>query len=349
MADPGTDNPTFQESESAWTEVDTANTALSEAEKVLESADDDARSEAEQTLTDVRKTHGEKLTVAREATKKAISEAMKLGTASPKDWRETLPEEQRKGAQKFSSVPGLYKSYTELEAKLGSAINIPDENASDEDLSKFWNRLGRPETADKYALYRPEGIKEEEVDDGWKSRESSFATMAHTAGLTQSQVDQNIKWFYAETAAVEEARIAAEKTAQEEQQVILDKEWGDDKEANIKIARIARKAFGSDEFDVFLEGKKVDGVTLGDHPAFVRVFANIGRLMKEDTLVMGMPEDQKKSIQERIDELAKLQSTDREKYTSKEVQSELAALNLKLHGTGDATGPARATLIEPTG
>lgn len=334
------DNPTFTEAESAWTETDTAATALSEAETALDGADDDARSGAEETLAGARKTHGEKIVAAREATTKALSEARKLGV-SPKDWREALPEEHREYAKKWESQAAVVKSYSELEKKLGSAISIPGKDASDEDKATFWNRLGRPKEPTGYKLVRPEGL---EADDGVVVREKSFAEMAHASGQTQTQVNANLEWFYAETAAIEEARVLAENAAMEKSQATLDQEWGDDKEANIEFARRANKVFGGEEYFKWLEDTKVGNIALTNHPMLVRVFANVGRNMDEAALMEGMPDDQKKSKQERLDELGALQSTDPKKYMSEAVQSEVRTLNEELYGTGDATGPAKATL-----
>ena len=348
MADPNaSDNPAFEDAEGAWAEVDAATTSISEAEAALGGADGDARPDAERALAETRKTYGDRITAAREATNKAFSEARTLAASSGNgDWRDPIEDEElRKYAEKFTSPIEPLKSARELQQKLSKSVVIPGKDATDDEVAAFYKRLGRPDSADKYQIFRPEGMSDGDVDDAWRSREKSVSEMAHASGWTQAQVDDGVKWFYAETAAIEEATQIADTKAREAAKAQLDKEWGDDAETNIEYANRAAKAFGGEEFVEFLQEKEADGVQLGNHPAYLRAFAEIGRRMGEDTLVMGLPDDQKKTMEERIEELSALQNTDPTKYTSMAVQAELADLHMKLYGTGDATGPAKATLV----
>ncbi len=51
------------------------------------------------------------------------------------------------------------KAYGELEKKLGKAVVIPGDNASDEERAAFHKRLGVPEGPDGYQLTKPEGME----------------------------------------------------------------------------------------------------------------------------------------------------------------------------------------------
>lgn len=90
---------------------------------------------------------------------------------------EFLPESLKDVAalQKFKDVEGLAKGYISLEKELGGRIKLPDfESGSEEDLNKFWSKLGRPEKSDGYTV---DGL--ENADD--------FKNAAHKAGLSVKQ------------------------------------------------------------------------------------------------------------------------------------------------------------------
>src|SRR3546814_17122436 len=83
-------------------------------------------------------------------------------------------------------------------------------------------------------------------------------------------------------------KAAAERRAEAE--TSLRREWGGDHERNLTFAQRAVRSFGDDTFVDFLESQEVEGVKLGDHPAFVRAFAAIGRAMGEDQPTTGAGE-----------------------------------------------------------
>lgn len=73
-------------------------------------------------------------------------------------WTSQLPEEIRGNADamkqlsKFAKIGELAKSYSELESKLGKSIVQPGEDASEEEVNAFYEKLGKPKTADKYSI-----------------------------------------------------------------------------------------------------------------------------------------------------------------------------------------------------
>lgn len=156
------------------------------------------------------------------------------------EWKETLPEG-------FADAP-FFKAAETPEAALqdiqnaaahmGNSIRIPSEDAGEDDMNAFYAKvlekapnlmpkptddnmdsvfqaLGRPENVEGYKYEPPEG---RELPDDY----ASFATIAHEAGLSQTQFNQMLgkimenEWQSADIAETEQAAAMKE----------LSKEWG---------------------------------------------------------------------------------------------------------------------------
>lgn len=145
-----------------------------------------------------------------------------------------------------------------------------------------YNKLGRPESADKYGrdgLKIPEGMN---LDD---AELNSFDALLHKAGLTKAQRDQTING-YIESKAKEvsglDEQAVQERTLQES---ALKKEWGSKYDERVELARRAFRAFlpeGVDKETVSLAFEKTLGVGIA-----AKLFANIADKMAEDTFHEG--------------------------------------------------------------
>lgn len=90
-----------------------------------------------------------------------------------------IPEEfeGREGfLEKFKDVESLAKSYKELQKSMGSSVRVPSPEASMEERSAFFQRLGAPESADGY-----------EVEEGTEEWATKAREAAHKAHLTKDQ------------------------------------------------------------------------------------------------------------------------------------------------------------------
>ena len=75
-------------------------------------------------------------------------------------------------------VEALGKGYISLEKELGNRAKIPDFNtANEEELGKFYSRIGRPEKIEDYAI------------DGLEDADS-FKNIAFKAGLNNKQANE---------------------------------------------------------------------------------------------------------------------------------------------------------------
>jgi len=197
-----------------------------------------------------------------------------------KSWKEAIPEDLRNdpNISKFTELEALAKSYVNATRMIGQdKVAVPNNNSTDDQWNEVYDKLGRPESPDKYQL----DIKSEAVplDEG---AIKSFAENAHQLGLNNKQA-QGILEFYKNSmeGSAQQNQVDME-TAQANAEQELRKEWGGNYEANIKKAGAVAKA----NMDAtILDMQLKDGTRLGDHPAVIKGFANIANLMSEDKLV----------------------------------------------------------------
>jgi hypothetical protein len=169
---------------------------------------------------------------------------------------------------------------TDLTKRLENAVFMPGKDAKPEEVNAFYQKIGRPENQDGYKITKPADLPEGIAYD--PAIETEFKKFAFEKGLSAAQAESLYGWYYqlvkngydneqANTAKVREETINKLKT-----------DWGQNFEPNKELAIRAFKAFGKDDAAAFLT-KKVDGVALGDHPAFLKLFHEIGSKIAPDS------------------------------------------------------------------
>ena len=146
--------------------------------------------------------------------------------SSTSSWKDSISEEYRvdPNIEKFTEIDALAKSYINATKMIGQdKVVIPNNNSTDDQWNEVYAKLGRPESADKYAL----DINSEVVnlDEG---AIKSFAENAHQLGLNNKQA-QGILEFYKNNmeGTAQQSKIDTE-TAQSQSEQELRKEWGRD-------------------------------------------------------------------------------------------------------------------------
>lgn len=197
-----------------------------------------------------------------------------------KSWKETISEEFRNdpNISKFTEIDALAKSYINATKMIGSdKIPVPNNNSTDEQWNEVYSKLGRPESPDKYKLdFKSEAAP---IDE---SAVKSFAEVAHKSGLNEKQAQSILDYYKSNIEqSAQQSKIDTE-TAQANAEQQLRKEWGGNFDANIKRAGSIAKANMNPEM---LDMQLKDGTRLGDHPEFIKGFANIANLLSEDKFV----------------------------------------------------------------
>jgi len=184
--------------------------------------------------------------------------------ATGESWLSALPEDLRNNPtlQDTKSVEALAKRFVDTKSALGASIRIPGEDASDEvrqefyeklnssvpglmatpDLenpeaaSQFYASMGRPEEADSYRM--PEITAPEGVEVNTDTAES-FKSVAHAAGLNQTQFESIVGEMTGQSLKAQEAAIAEHEAGLDR----LGLEWGQAFDSKISDAKRIQQEF----------------------------------------------------------------------------------------------------------
>lgn len=163
--------------------------------------------------------------------------------------------------------------YRNLESKLGTAINLPSEKSTQEEINAFYKKLGRPETPEAYNLSIPEGQDSSFAQNMSKAMFDSGIPAKSAQALASAWNDYQTK----QAQAYEAEQIKIEKTQIES----LKNEWGAQYETNESLAKNAAKAFGvtGDQIDKLQKVMGFDGA--------MKFFAGLGAKIGEDKFISG--------------------------------------------------------------
>ena len=195
-------------------------------------------------------------------------------------WKDSISEDFRNdpNIEKFTEIDALAKSYINATKMIGQdKLVIPNNNSTEDQWNEVYEKLGRPESADKYAL----DAKSETVSMD-ENAVKSFAEQSHKLGLNNKQA-QGILEFYKNNmeGTAQQSKIDTE-TAQSQSEQELRQEWGRDFEGKVKQAGALAKAnINPEVLDMTLS----NGTRLGDHPEIIKGFAKIAGMMSEDKIL----------------------------------------------------------------
>jgi hypothetical protein len=196
--------------------------------------------------------------------------------AAGASWRDSLPEELKASPQlqKYGDVSELAKAYVNAERLIGSdKIPIPGKHATESDWNAFYQKLGRPETSDKYDIKLPEGSK---VDD---KLVVAFKEAAHKAGMLPKQAQGVMDWWAQTSKARVEEMNTQMKAAHDKEIGALKAEWGEAFDREIDTARVAIAEFGDGSLGEWLTKSGLD-----THPQMIRLMNRIGKSLAEDKI-----------------------------------------------------------------
>jgi hypothetical protein len=254
-------------------------------------------SEEQITQTDVPV--AEKTETTTEAPKQETQIEQPVPTVA-KSWKEAISEEFREDPNiaKFTEIDALAKSYINATRMIGQdKVAVPNNNSTDDQWNEVYDKLGRPESPDKYKLEANSDVVP--LDE---SAIKQFAENAHQLGLNNKQA-QGILEFYKNSmeSSAQQTKIDTE-TSQAQAEQELRKEWGRSYDDNIKrAAQVAKANMNAEILDLTLS----DGRRLGDHPEIIKGFANIANLMSEDKMI-GTGEDNATSGRDLNEEISKI-------------------------------------------
>ena len=199
---------------------------------------------------------------------------------SGNDFLNMIPEDLREhpSLSPIKDVGNLAKSYINAQQLIGADKLPAPKNPSEEQLSAIYNYLGKPESADAYEFAVDGNIITEEVA-------TSYKDVAHKLNLTPQQASGILDYYKGLADSSQEQAGQQMELQREEVENNLKKEWGQAYDQKIAGAGEVINQFGSPEM---LEWQLADGTKLGNHPEFIKAFANIAdfrqSVTSEDTI-----------------------------------------------------------------
>ena len=166
------------------------------------------------------------------------------------DWRTAIPEDLQNDPSlaDIQDISSLAKGYVHAQRMIGTdKVSIPTNQASQEELDTFYNKLGRPETPQGYEA-PTENMPDLPVNEEVRNQ---FYEEAHRIGLNKQQTAALLRW-------------EAESTKGRMDSHSQNSEFGGDELVNL-----------------------LDSTGLGNNPAVIKAFANIGKAIMNDEIIGG--------------------------------------------------------------
>lgn len=194
-------------------------------------------------------------------------------------WLGVVPEELREEGS-LKAIPDFStfaKNYVNAQKMVGAdKIVVPGKNAKPEDWDAVFNKLGRPEKPDAYAIAPPETMPKDFPLDTKLLDE--YKQTAHKLGLLPGQVKSLFEWFMGKE--IENYNTFGEMEAGEMKaltEAISPNPY--EREKIKKGAEDLFKVFADDNIVKLAEKTK-----LMDNPAFVLVMNQIAGKISEETM-----------------------------------------------------------------
>jgi hypothetical protein len=243
--------------------------------------------------------------------------------ALPDNWRELAAgkdEDALRLLKRYGSLSGVAKALVEKEKIIRSGKTktaMPD--SSDEKAMAAWRKdEGIPEDPTGYKL--PEDVTKRMVDED-KPILSSFTEFAHKHNARPDVVEIASKWYVDMAEAAQAKQAEMDRAATETAEDALRKDWAHGEyKANTTIAH--RWIETVPGLGAKWAEARVDGVRLGDNPAFIAWASDMGRDKFGD--VAFTTSDGERRHTARIEEIKKIIGTD--EYYEKGLDKEYATL-----------------------
>ena len=196
------------------------------------------------------------------------------------DWRTSLPDNVKAhpALTKYKTKDDAVVALVEAQSLIGAEkIIMPSKDADEKEWNeRVFNRLGRPESADKYVLPTDMNIPKELPLD--ENMTKGFKETAHKIGLLPKQVEGLYRWYMEQNIAQYNNIIKGQGDSMKASETKLRTDYGAAYDQNIGLARKVVNKFASPEAVESLIGGK------GNDPELIRMFVEIGKVLSEDQL-----------------------------------------------------------------
>lgn len=189
----------------------------------------------------------------------------------------TLGYIQNKGWTEPKQILDGYRNLEKLFGadKAGNTVILPKAEATPEELSAFYSKLGRPVDADGYGIKAPEGMP---TDPAFTK---AAADKFYELGLSQKQGQELTNWWNNTMSQQMTTQQNNSLETFQKDEASLKTEWGNAYDQNFVVAKNVATQLGLDAPTI----DKLQGA-LG-HAGVMKLLANIGSKSGEDKFVTG--------------------------------------------------------------
>jgi hypothetical protein len=189
-----------------------------------------------------------------------------------------------KDLEKYTDPRAVYTSLRDLQTKISkgelkaAATPFPAQG-TDEQKTAWRQANGLPATKDDYGknLKLPDGVVLGEAD---KPFVDSFAQSLFEQGATQSEFDRALSWWVKAQDTSQAARSEADGRFKIDSEVALRTEWtGAEFAKNMNAFGAFRSELPDEVQSLLFTARTADGQVLGNHPAFIKIGAALGRAL----------------------------------------------------------------------
>lgn len=267
-----------------------------------------------------------------------------FGRQFPADWRKLVAgdnAEHLKTLDRFQSPKALYESYNAMRTKLSSGelkpVTAYPDKGTPEEQSAWRSMNGVPEKPEDYKFQAPKGVQ---LSDDDKGILDNMQKAAHARNVPAAHAQAFAEWFLTEKQARVEKRVEADNSFRESSEDTMRAEWGNDFRANHGRISALLDTGPKGIRDLLGSARLGDGSKLGDHPDWLRFFADVSRqLIPAGVVLPSGGGDIGKSVADEIALIEKTMKTDRKTYNNDE---KMQARYRELIGARDRMGAKKA-------
>lgn len=193
---------------------------------------------------------------------------------------EYIPEKFWDRNTKAPKIEDLGRSYKNLEKLLGrEKVPVPTSDEDEEGWQRWYAASGRPEAPDKYEFKRPELPSDLPYDE---EAETNFRTWAHLNGLNKRQANNLYEAYVKTQVDRHSAWHTGQKQARAKIEGDLRREYGNQYEAKVDLARQAIRQYADPDYLRWL-----DESGTGNDPRAIRAWIRVGEKMMGETKLKG--------------------------------------------------------------
>lgn len=242
----------------------------------------------------------------------ATTETTSSEVVSMENWRNEMSggdEKVEKRLGRYNSITDVGKALIEAQDKIrrGEAKSLP-ENPSDEQVAKWREENGIPESWDKYDL------GETQINDDMKSIVESLLQVAHQKNIKSEDVND----FIAPLLAAEENRIKAENESDEldrqDVENTMREAWKTDYQSNKNAIDNLLSTIPEDVRGLFISGRLANGKAILNDPGMLSFLADTARAINPAATVVPNVADPVAAIDDEIASLEKMMGNRQSEY-----------------------------------